>query len=277
MKWFHNGFIGKIVVLVFAVAMHGLLAAGAYFVGEFLGSIIFADQPLLITPFAIGYALAVFVGAMWTFIYSEYAREDVKAYAAQKSQSWYVGYFYMVLVAVMGSELAGITYRAWHTIGLRDQVVVVFIGICILAITYALGKVLHAIVNSPLHVGVVRAINEVGREIINDAVKNKKHMTAEEKKKFVRGDMSGLSEATRRRETEQLGDQQMKLKSKEQEQAERRLRKEREQATSEIGERYAGELLGYEDPASQYPFMQAQAKDLRQARSNGLGAKDSRN
>ncbi len=231
MKWFHNGFIGKIVVLIFAVAMHGLLAAGAYFVGEFLGSIIFADQAVLIKPFAIGYALAVFVGAMWTFIYSEYAREDVKAYAAQKGQSWYVGYFYMVLVAVMGSELAGITYRAWHTIGLRDQVV------------YALGKVLHAIVNSPLHVGVVRAINEVGRDIINDAVKNKKYMTAEEKKKFVRGDMSGLSEATRRRETEQLGDQQMKLKSKEQEQAERRLRKERD----------------------------------RQARSNGLGAKDSRN
>ena len=271
MKIFHNGFIGQIVVLLFAIAMHGFLAAGAFFVGEYFGSIIFYDLPAIVKPFAIGYAIAVFLGAMWTFIYAEYAHEDVRAYANSKGQPWYEVYFYIVLLSVMGSELAGVLFRTWHAVGANNQAVVAAIGILALLLTYALGKVLHAIVNSPLHVPMMRAIGEIGRSLVDDAIKNKKRMTPEEKKRFVKGDIGALSDAQQRVNAERINDEQMKIKDKDTSKQEKQQRKERDRQQAEQARRYTDQLIGGdEQPASDYPFMQAQAKDIDQANRLGL-------
>jgi hypothetical protein len=45
MKFYHNSFIGKVLVLFFAIAIHAYFASGAYLLGGFLGRLFLYDVP----------------------------------------------------------------------------------------------------------------------------------------------------------------------------------------------------------------------------------------
>lgn len=260
MKWFHNSGVGKVIVISFAIAIHGLFAAGAYYLGLFLASIIFKDTPIMQQGFAIGYAIMVFAGAMWAFIYSEYAYEDIEAYGNATGHTRYSGYLWTVMIAVAGSELASVLFRAFSTPDILGRYVVLVIGILALVIAFCLGKVIHAMANRPFEVSVMRARENAGRSIIEDATKYVDKMTVDEKKRFYTGDLSAIEDASGR-EQEKL---QVKETSKEEKQhaketkkLDKQRREQIKQNTRTIGQAYSSQLLNDpSQPVAHYPNFQ---------------------
>ena len=194
MKWFHNAAVGKFLVVGFAVAVHGMFALGMYYFGLFISKIILQDAPFLQQPAAIGMALLVFAGAMWGFVYIEYAREDVSAYSSMTGQWWFTRYLNIVQVAIAGAELSSLAYRTYQVQNSFDRVIVAAFGLIFLAIAYCLGKTIHAMANRPFAVAVSRARQEAGRSIVDDAMKYVPRMTVEQKVRFYNGDITAVDE-----------------------------------------------------------------------------------
>lgn len=268
MKWFHNSAIGKFIVIAFAVAIHGLFAAGAYYLGLFLGGIIFADMPLMQQIFASGYAVLVFVGAIWAFIYSEYAYEDITAYGNMTGHTRYTGYLHAVMVGVMGSELASVFFRAWNTSSLAGGLVTLAIGGFTLGIAFSLGKVIHAMVNRPFAASILRAREEAGRSIVDNASSYVPKMTVEQKRRFYTGDLSTVDEVMQD-ELDRKGEKVQARETKAEEKARRKETKElskqqkaqRQQQSQQIGAAYTGKLLG-DEPVTSYPHFQPAQSNL---------------
>jgi hypothetical protein len=255
MKFFHNGTIGKIIVIGFAVAIHGLFAAGAYYLGLFLGSIIFRESGALMQQsFAIFYAAIVFSGAMWAFIYSEYAHEDMKAYARMMGYPHYQGYLYAVMLAVAGSELASVLYRVYSTPDWLGRTVIAAIGIFALIIAFCLGKVIHAMANRPFETSILRARESAARSIVDDAARHVDRMTVEQKRRFYTGDLTAIEEAKQSKSDRERE----KLHIKESKHETRRERREREKQNAAVGKQYASRILG--DPVEAELFITAQNK-----------------
>lgn len=226
MKWFHNAAVGKFLVVGFAVAVHGMFALGMYYFGLFISGIILQDVPFLQQPAAIGMALLVFFGAMWGFVYVEYAREDVHAYSSTTGQWWFPRYLNAVQVAIAGAELSSLAYRTYQVHNNYDRVVVVAFGLIFLAIAYCLGKIIHAMANRPFAVAVARARQEAGRSIVDDAMKFVPRMTAEQKVRFYNGDITAVDEVM----LNDYDDKQARAQRKRDEEEARESRKRDEEA-----------------------------------------------
>lgn len=290
MKVFHNSTIGKFIVISFAVAIHGLFAAGAYYLGLFLASIIFKDVVWLQQGFAIGYAVMVFAGAMWAFVYSEYAYEDIEAYGNATGHTRYSGYLWTVMLAVAGSELASVLFRAFSTPDALGQWVVLTIGILALVIAFCLGKVIHAMANRPFEVSVLRAREQAGREIVDNASNYVPKMTVEQKRRFYTGDLTAVDEVMQ----DELDHKNEKIQAKETKAEEKARAKDtkelakqqktqRKQQAEQTGQQYTGKLLGDpSQPVSSYPHFQPaqsnhQANHLSQSQQNGHHSNASQN
>ena len=220
MKLFHNAMIGKILVIGFAVAVHGLFALGAYYLGLFISGIILQDAPWLIQASAIGFAVLTFAGAMWGFIYMEYAREDVEAYSRMSGKS-FKKYLYAVQIAIAGAELSSLAFRTYQVHDTFERLVIAFLGILFLVIAYCLGKIIHAMANRPFEVAVYRARQEAGRSIVDDAMKSVSKMTTEQKTRFYNGDSKTIDEVRGASHTERQEEEHRKRQREQEENAER--------------------------------------------------------
>lgn len=194
MKWFHNATIGKVLVIAFAIAVHGMFALGGYYLGLFFSSIVLRDAPWLQQPSAIFLALLIFAGAMWGFIYMEYAKEDVEAYArlTGKSMRWYLR---IVQFAIAGAELSSLLYRCYQVWDNPVEATILFIfGALFLVIAFCLGKIIHAMANRPFEVSIMRARDQAGRSLTDDAAKMIGQMSAAQKLRFYQGDPGVIDE-----------------------------------------------------------------------------------
>src|SRR6266571_8651802 len=115
MKWFHNGTIGRVLAIGFAIFIHAWFAAGAYYFGRFIGSYIFSDIPNGADLAGIGLAIMVFGGAMFGFIYLEYAREDVENYASSRHDGGesFKRSLTFLQVSIIGMEASSLIYRCY--------------------------------------------------------------------------------------------------------------------------------------------------------------------
>lgn len=233
MKIFHNANIGKFLAIVFAVGIHGMFAAGAYFLGLFLAKLILDQSsgwPSQVI--AIGYALAVFLGSSWAFIYGEYAKQDVKAYASVYG-GWGVYSLYSLLVFIALNEIGSLGFRLTQVSDPNQQIWLGVAGVALLGIAFMLGKVIHAMANRPIQVQVSRMIDSVGRSYVDNVTKNATKLTAADQLRVLRGDITPLNEVRDVREQERIEAERARLALQE----EKAMRKRQEQADKEAQKR----------------------------------------
>lgn len=232
MKFFHNANIGKGLAIIFAVGIHLMFAVGAYYLGLFLAELIL-DQGS--TDFAaqcigIGYAAAVFLGSSWAFVYGEYAKQDVQAYATAYG-GWGV-WSLRCLIAFIGlNEIGSLGFRLTQVPDPGRRIWLGVAGIALLGIAYMLGKVIHAMANRPVHVQVSRMLDQVGRSYVDDVTRNATRLTAAEKLRVLQGDVDPLNTVRDIKEQERFEAQRARMQA--QEEKAMRKRQEREDRENE--------------------------------------------
>lgn len=254
MKLFHNATIGKLLAIVFAVGIHAMFAVGAYYLGLFLADLIL-DQAggVIAQVIAIGYAVAVFLGSSWAFIYGEYAKQDVSAYASVYG-GWGAWSLRALLLFIGANEVGSLGFRLTQVSDPNRRIWLAVAGLALLGIAYMLGKVIHAMANRPVQVQVSRMIDAVGRSYVDDVTRNATKLTAADKLRVLQGDITPLNEVRDVREQERLEAEQARLalqeekamrKRQEQEdkEAQKRLQREREAQNSALSETLATRFL----------------------------------
>lgn len=197
MKFFHNSLIGKVLVLLFAIAIHLYFASGAYLLGGFLGKRFLYDVPHGEIIGSIGLAVLTFCGAMYAFMYLEYAREDVAAYEEQNGDGSFQRSLREIQWLIAGAELASLVYRSVQAPSYWIGAVLFFLGVIFLRLAFALGKVVHAMANRPVEIGVMQAQDHAGRMFIEQSMRGVKDMDASQLRRFHRGDARAVDEVTR--------------------------------------------------------------------------------
>lgn len=196
MKWFHNGTIGRVLAIGFAIFIHAWFAAGAYYFGRFIGSYIFSDIPNGAEIAGVGLAIMVFGGAMFGFIYLEYAREDVQSYARSRGDGGqtFTAALWILQVFIIVIEASSLLYRVYTMPDGVKRIAVLLLGIAALVVAWALGKIVHAMANRPLELAYDRARDKAGRSVVEDGMKYIDSMSAEQKRRFYNGDASTIDE-----------------------------------------------------------------------------------
>ncbi len=210
MKWFHNGTIGRVLAIGFAVFIHAWFAAGAYYFGRFIGSYIFSDIPNGADLAGIGLAIMVFGGAMFGFIYLEYAREDVESYASSRHDKGasFTHALWILQISIILVEASSLLYRVYTMPDNFKRFVVLVLGIAALVIAWALGKIVHAMANRPLDLAYQRARDKAGRSVVEDGMKYIDDMSAEQKRRFYNGDASTIDEVRGIRDRDRIREEQ---------------------------------------------------------------------
>ncbi len=218
MKTFHNGTIGRLLAVGFAICIHALFAAGAFYFGRFIGSYVFNDIPNGAELFGAGLAILVFGGAMFGFIYLEYAREDVQAYASSRHDGGNTFHraLWILQVSVILMELSSLLYRVYTINDPIKRFVVLLLGIAALVIAWALGKIVHAMANRPLDLAYQRARDQAGRKVVDDGMKHIDKMNAEQLRRFWNGDASTIDEVRDASDSERM-DEERRRKAREDE------------------------------------------------------------
>lgn len=200
MKEFHNTNWGRTLAVVYAVGVHAAFALGVYFLGKFFSRFILGENPMAQEAGAIFFAVMVFAGAMWAFIYAEYAKEDIDAYKKHSGHDYKLA-LWAIQVAVAVLELSSLGYRVSVVQTDAQRWILAGFGLANLVIAFCLGKVIHAMANRPLESYMGRARQDVTRSLVDDVLRYKAKLTPEEKAKFAAGDMSVLTAAMNREET----------------------------------------------------------------------------
>lgn len=233
MKIIFNANVGKFLAIVFAVGIHCMFAAGAYYLGLFFAYLIL-DQiggwPA--QAIAVGYAIAVFLGSSWAFLYGEYAKQDVKAYASVYG-GWGVFSLRVLLGFIALNEIGSLGFRLTQVPDPSKRLWFGVGGIALLGIAFMLGKVIHAMANRPVQVQVSRMIDAVGRSYVDDVTKNANKLTAADKLRVLQGDISPLNEVRDIREQERLEAERARLALQE----EKAMRKRQEREDKEAQKR----------------------------------------
>lgn len=266
MKGFHNATIGKTLAVIFAVGIHLMFAVGAYYLGLFLAHLILDSDGWLAQIIAVAYAVAVFLGSSWAFVYGEYAKQDVQAYASVYG-GWGVWSLRALILFIGLNEIGSLGFRLTQ-VDEAHRPWLAIAGIALLGIAYMLGKVIHAMANRPIQVQVSRMIDAVGRSYVDDVTKNATKLTAADKLRVLQGDISPLNTVRDVREQERIEAERTRLqaqedkamrKRQEQEDKEARKRSQREQEAqkSALTDTLASNLLqpqaGY-DAGNALPF-----------------------
>lgn len=199
MKFFHNTNWGRTLAVIYAVGVHAAFALGVYFLGKFFSSFILGENPIAQEAGAIFFAVMVFAGAMWAFIYAEYAKEDIDAYKKHSGHDYKLA-LWAIQGAVAVLELSSLGYRVSVVHTDAERWILAGFGLANLVIAFCLGKVIHAMANRPLETYMGRARQDVTRSLVDDVLKYKSKLTPEEKARFAGGDMSVLTEAMNREE-----------------------------------------------------------------------------
>ncbi|MBF6606986.1 MAG: hypothetical protein IVW53_15575 [Chloroflexi bacterium] len=203
MKFIHNDKVSLGWAILVEIAVHALFAFQAFLLGGFLGEIaltaIFGPG---LGPKIGAWALAVFVfgAAMQAFVLGEYMKEHVQSYERTGKDGSYIRSFKQVRGLVFGIEITSLLFRiivVWQAGDALQAFVVALFGIVTLWYAYAQAKVIHASVNRPIEYHVMQAQHEVGRSFIDDILKRKDEMTAEEKARFAGGDFAAITDAAR--------------------------------------------------------------------------------
>lgn len=254
MKLFHNATIGKGLAIIFAVGIHLMFAVGAYYLGLFLAKLILDQSDGWVAQsIAIAYAVAVFLGSSWAFVYGEYAKQDVQAYASVHG-GWGVWSLRALLVFIGANEIGSLGFRLTQVSDPNKQLFLGIAGLALLGIAFMLGKVIHAMANRPIQVQVSRMIDAVGRSYVDDVTKNATKLTAADKLRVLQGDVTPLNTVRDVREQERLEAERAKLQAQEekamrkrQEQDEReehkRAQREREAQNSSLTDTLASNIL----------------------------------
>lgn len=193
MKAFFNSGIGKFMVTLYAIAIHALFALGAYYFGAFIASLIFPELPALHVGIGIGFAIMTFLGAMWIFLYGEYAYEDIEHYffATSKDFRWA---YWLVMAAIGLTEVSSLAFRVYNTPGLAPQIIMAIFGILALVIAFCLGKIIHAMANRPQALAAQRSREMAGREFYDRTLKLTRKMSPDQLYRYSEGDPGVVDE-----------------------------------------------------------------------------------
>lgn len=243
MKFLFNASVGKGLAILFAVGIHLMFAAGAYYLGLFFADLILGQSGgISAQVIAIGYAIAVFVGSSWAFLYGEYAKQDVKAYATVHG-GWGVFSLRVLLGFIALNELGSLGFRLTQVDDPSRRLWLGVAGIALLGIAFMLGKVIHAMANRPVQVQVSRMLDAVGRAYVDDVTKNATKLTAADKLRVLQGDIEPLNTVRDVREQERLEAERARLREREEEAMRKRAQREREAQNSALSETLAANLL----------------------------------
>lgn len=276
MKFIHNdkAALGWAIFVEFGV--HLLFAFQAFLLGGFIGEIalksVFGDAGANIGSWAL--AVFIFGAAFQAFVLGEYMREHVESFeSTAKGDGSYIRNWKLIRWIVGGLEISSLLFRCIVVATQGDLLqagILALFSLLGLWYAFAQAKVIHASVNRPVEYEVMRARDMAGRSVVSDAMRYVPRMTAGDKQRFLTGDLSVIEQYQQ--------DQAEKLQPKAEKRNKARQRQEHSEQEQRIARGYTGKLLGGgDDPLADYPFMNAQAGDLKQARSNGLGVKNNQN
>jgi hypothetical protein len=223
MKLFHNGFIGKALILLAALGIAGYFAWSFYPFGYWFGSTFLESIPRSAELFGYLAAAIMAVMVVFGFFYAEYTREDVEAYEAHKGDGSFIKAFREMKWWIVGVEVFSLLFRwymvHWSFLG----IIVIGVGMVLLRLSFVLGKVIHAQANRPYEVIAERAMDQAGRDVVTDGMRYLKKMTVEQKRRFFNGDASVVGEVKDVKENERIANE--------------RKRKEREEEVAKIREK----------------------------------------
>ncbi len=266
----HNDSIATIFVVGFILLVHAIFALGGYYFGLFLAQLILYDQPGLQHSAAIVYAVLVFGGAMWRFVYMPYTKRHVQAYDRDSGEhvGWYL-WFVGILIWIL--EIAHLGFRVAN-VPAKFQFVIAAAGLLLLAIAYCLGKILFAIINRPMEAYVGSARRWATRALGRDFANNASRFSIAQKERLAKGDMSVIKEVKDIRNDEMLKSEQKqtaKQTKKEQKRTEKEQRRQREDQDFATDQALTDEYLGRKetDPFSGAQVTYEKANHLSQ--SNG--------
>lgn len=267
-KFFFNASIGKVLAIIFAIGIHLMFAVGAYYLGLFLAELILDQGSSGTAAQIIGivYATAIFLGSLWAFIYGEYAKQDVQAYALAYG-GWGV-WSLRCLIAFIGlNEVGSLGFRLTQVGDPNRRFWLGVAGVALLVIAYMLGKVIHAMANRPVHVQVSRMLDSVGRSYVDDITRNAPKLTAAEKLRVLQGDVAPLNEVRDIKEQERIDAERARLQAQEEKamrkrqeqedrEAEKRAKREREAQKSQLTNILAEQMLQQpgQDEDNRSPF-----------------------
>lgn len=242
MKLFHNATIGKMLAIIFAIGIHLMFAVGAYYLGLFLADLIL-DQAggWIAQVIAIGYASAVFLGSSWAFVYGEYAKQDVQAYASVYG-GWGVWSLRALIFFIGANEIGSLGFRLIQVDASRRPWLAIA-GLALLGIAYMLGKVIHAMANRPVQVELSRMIDGLGRSLVSEVARNAPRLSAADKLRVLQGDHSPLAEVRDIREQERIEAARAKAEAQEEKAMRKRAQREREAQNSALADNLATRFL----------------------------------
>lgn len=215
MKFFINAGIGKFLILIFAAGIHAAFGFGAYYLGLFLANLVLSESGGIGAQIAaVLYALAIFLGSVWAFMYGEYAREDIAAY--QRVNGGHKHLALSVLLVFIGlNELGSLGFRLTQVHDPYQRLWLGVVGVVLLAIAYLLGKVIHAMANKPLAVQTRRMLEEVRRSTVDDLSKYAPKLPLNKRLELLQGNTDVLKEAHDATEAERQQDEEWRRQEKE--------------------------------------------------------------
>lgn len=201
-----NGTIGKFLAIIEGLVTAGYFAWGLYYFGEWMGKTFLENIPGGSQTLGILCAVIMFLAVLYRFFYIEYAREDVHAYEDDRGDGSFEKALKQLQWIVLFLEIGSLAFRWWVAQWSFPGLVMVFIGLLLLWLSYILGKVLHAQVNRPQDVEADRIMYKAGSRIWQGLGKHINHMNVDQLRRIASGDPTPLDEvkdlSTRERERE---------------------------------------------------------------------------
>jgi hypothetical protein len=171
LRLIHNRSIVKYFLAALGIAFACYFAWSFYPFGEWVGKHFLQDAPG--GPNLLGLLSAAILGGCVLIVvfYKEYIKEDTKAYSLATGDHSFMHAFHWFVWFVMGLEFFSVVFRCilinWGPI----SVVLFGVGLCGMAVTYVVGKILHVQVNRPPSVAAKYMREEAGRSVFEEGHK----------------------------------------------------------------------------------------------------------
>ncbi len=189
----HNKKIPQYFLAIAGLVIVAYYALNSYPVGEWFGKFFLDFRS---GPQILGVVTAAFIGmcVFLLFFHKEYMKISVKAYSKKSGDTSFENAFGWFTFFVLLLEFCSVGFRWIQLNGNKLGWVLLGIGIVGMALTYILGKILHAQVNEPPSVAARNLREEAGRQAFNQGRDHLDDLSIEEKRRIANFDNSPLDE-----------------------------------------------------------------------------------
>lgn len=196
LKLIHNRAIVKYFLAALGIAFAFYFAWSFYPFGEWVGKHFLMDAwggaQLL------GYVSAAILGGcvLVVVFWKEYIKEDSVAYSLATGDQSFVNAFKWFIWFVMGMELFSVLFRAIMINFGPVSIVILGVGLFGMAVTYAVGKMLHVQMNRPPTVAARYMKDEAQRSVFEEGHKmvRGKRLTIAQKQQIGAGNTDPIDE-----------------------------------------------------------------------------------